>query len=172
MIYKNYIVHFFRLILLVFLQVVVVNQLNLGSLCHPYIYILFLLLLPANTPPWAVLALAFLSGLCVDVFTYNAGMHAAASVATGFVRIYLLRNLLLKEEFEKATEPGIRDKGFYFFLVYGGLLILVHHLVLFFVELASFSGFVNTILRVIVSGLATISICTIGQYLFLQAKEK
>lgn len=172
MIYRNYIIHFFRLILLIFLQVIVVNQLNLGPLCHPYIYILFLLLLPANTPPWALLTLAFFSGLTLDIFTYNAGMHASASVATGFVRIYLLRNLLLKEEFEKATEPGIRDKGFYFFLVYGGLLILVHHLVLFFIEVASLSGFFNTMLRVFVSGMGTLSICMIGQYLFLQAKEK
>ncbi|NJK85385.1 MAG: hypothetical protein HC906_04860 [Bacteroidales bacterium] len=57
----------FRFIILVLLQVFVFNNIHLSGFIVPYIYILFILLLPFETPGWLLLVSAFLLGFSIDV---------------------------------------------------------------------------------------------------------
>jgi len=61
-----------RFALLVLLQVLVLNNINLGGYIHPYIYILFILLLPVSMNKNLVLFIAFFTGLTVDYFGRSA----------------------------------------------------------------------------------------------------
>ena len=53
--------------------------------------------------------------------------------------------------------------GLPWFLTYSGLLILVHHLWLFFAEVYRFSAFFSTLTRAILGGLATLGLCLLVQ---------
>ena len=76
-IYIRNILRFFTVILL---QVLLLDNVQLGGYLSPYFYVIFIILLPFESPKWLLLCLAFLLGLSVDLFNGTPGMHAAASV--------------------------------------------------------------------------------------------
>ena len=61
--------HIIRFVVLVLVQVLLVNHIRLGGYVHPYVYILFVMLLPINISNWQLLLLGFGLGFCVDMFT-------------------------------------------------------------------------------------------------------
>src|SRR6478609_515542 len=94
----------FRFILLVLIQVLLLNKIFLiwwtapGGIPPyvPYIYPLFILLLPFATPVWFLLIAGFAMGVTVDMFMDTGGMHAAACVLMAFLRTIVLESLLPK----------------------------------------------------------------------------
>ena len=54
--FPRYLVSF---ILLVFLQVFILNNIQFSGYINPYIYVLFILALPFETPKWLLLITAF-----------------------------------------------------------------------------------------------------------------
>src|ERR1700739_3319163 len=75
-----------RFIILVLLQVLIVKNINLGRYFIFFPYVLFILLLPFNTPKPLVLFASFVLGLCIDAFYNTQGMHASACVLMAFAR--------------------------------------------------------------------------------------
>lgn len=161
--FTRYLVQF---ILLVLIQVYVLNNIQLGGYLNPYLYIMFILLLPFQTPQWLLLVLAFFLGLSIDLFTHTPGMHSTATVFMAFVRPYALRLISPREGYETGTNPSLHFYGFNWYLRYALILVFSHHVVLFFIEAYRFSDFFYTFARVILStALTTLLIITI-QFLF------
>jgi hypothetical protein len=130
----------------------------------PYVYILFILLLPFETPRWALLIMAFLLGLSVDIFTNTPGMHAAATVFMAFLRPFILNLDEPRDGYEPGTFPRLYYYGFPWFLKYTLILTLVHHFTLFYIEVFRFSDFFPTLLRVLLSSLLSITLIMLSQY--------
>lgn len=84
----------FRFIVLVLIQVLILNNIEFSGYINPFLYVLFILLLPFETPAWLLLVSGFALGLTVDLFMNTPGLHAAATVLTAFVRPFVLRILL------------------------------------------------------------------------------
>ena len=160
-----------RFVLLVVLQVMVLNQINLVGFLNPYVYVLFILLLPFETPPWLLLFAGFGLGLAIDIFTNSWGLHTAASTFMAFSRPGVLRLITSKKEYEPGLKPGIRDLGLNWFLTYATSLIFLHHLALFFLESFRFSEFFPTLFRVVLNTILTLGLCVLLQYLFTRAKK-
>ena len=78
--------HIIRFVVLVLVQVLLVNHIRLGGYVHPYVYILFVMLLPINISNWQLLLLGFGLGFCVDMFTGTPGLHAGATTLMAFCR--------------------------------------------------------------------------------------
>ena len=57
------------------LQVLLINRLQLGGVCHPFIYILPLLMMPITLHRWADMLIGLAAGLLMDVFC-TPGVHA------------------------------------------------------------------------------------------------
>ncbi|MCI0523101.1 MAG: rod shape-determining protein MreD, partial [Bacteroidales bacterium] len=68
----NYTVAFVGLILL---QLLIFNNIQLSGYINPYIYVMFILVLPLNIPSWILLLLSFMTGLVVDLFSGTFGVH-------------------------------------------------------------------------------------------------
>ena len=84
---SKYVLHF---IVLVFVQVFILNRIELGGYINPYLYILFVMLMPFQTPKWLLLLLGFFLGLTIDLFAHTPGMHSSATVLIAFLRPYVL----------------------------------------------------------------------------------
>ena len=69
-----------RFVILVLLQVLVLDNIQISGHIVPHFYVLFILLMPFETPNWLLLLTAFALGLSVDMFNHTLGMHAAATV--------------------------------------------------------------------------------------------
>ena len=136
---------------LVLVQALIFNHIRFNGYVNPYIYILFILLLPIDIHGWLLLILAFILGLTVDVFLDTMGMHAAATVFLAFLRPGVIRLISVRYDFEPGTIPSISNQGLRWIMTYSLLLIFAHHLLLFFVEIFRFSEFFLTLQRVIFS---------------------
>lgn len=154
------------------LQVLIVRNINLGSYLILLPYILFILLLPFDMNRLLVLALSFLLGLTVDMFYDTAGMHAASCTLIGFARNYVLRFIAPREGYDPSQSPTVEHMGLTWFVTYAGILIFLHHLFFFYLEIFRFGEFFRTLLRVIVSTLGTFTFVYIIQFLFYRADRK
>jgi len=157
----KYIISFFALI---FLQILVFNNIQFSGFINPYFYVLFIILLPFETPGWLLLTTSFLLGISVDVFTHTLGMHAAACTFMAFIRPTILKTFSPRDGYESGTMPRLSIFGLEWFAKYALILIFTHHMVLFYTEMFRFSDFFYTFLRVILSTIFTGLLVVISQY--------
>jgi rod shape-determining protein MreD len=151
-------------IVMVLLQVFILNNIQISSLINPYMYVLFILLLPFETPKWVLLTSAFLLGLSVDTFSHTMGMHAAASTFMAFLRPSVLKVFSPRDGYESSTLPRIEYYGFAWFAQYVVILVSAHHFVLFYIEMFRLSDFFFTFFRVFLSTIFSSFLIVISQY--------
>lgn len=140
-----------RFLLLVLLQAFVFNEINLGVYLNIYLYVLFILLLPVETPGWILLPVCFLLGLMVDIGLNTAGLHTSACTFAGFVRPTVLRFIKPREGYDANTTPGLFNMGFSWFFSYAVILIFLHHAWLFTIEAFRFTDILFILLKIICS---------------------
>jgi rod shape-determining protein MreD len=153
-----------RFVILVLLQILVFNNIQISGYLVPYIYILFVLLLPFETPGWLLLLSGFALGLSVDMFTHTLGMHTAATVFMAFMRLHVLQTIAPRDGYETGTFPRIYYYGFEWFLKYTLVLVFAHHFILFYIEVFRFTDFFSTLLRVVLSSLFSVILIILSQY--------
>jgi rod shape-determining protein MreD len=133
------------------------NNIQFSGYINPYVYIMFILLLPMEIPSWLLLILSFATGLTIDLFSGSPGMHSSATVLAGFIRPYVLRLVAPRDGYEPNSDPSMVTYGFMWFLTYTFLIVLVHHTALFYLEVFRFMDFFRTMLRVILSTLFSVT---------------
>ena len=150
-------------ILLVLTQGLILNNIEMGGYINPYLYVLLILLLPFEMPAWIGLLVAFVLGISIDIFTSTLGIHTSATLFMAFSRKYVLKLMAPRGGYEFGTEPQIQYMGLSWFLTYAGILVLLHHTFLFFIESFTFSHFFSTLGRVLLSSIFTILLICITQ---------
>ena len=150
----------------------IIKNIELGRFINPFVYVLFILMLPFETPKWLLLVASFILGITIDMFYDTAGMHAAACVTMAYIRPGILKLFSPRDGYEFGTQPSIQYLGIPWFLSYAGILVVIHHLILFYIEIFRFSEFFSTFFRVIVSSIFTLLLVVISQYLFQRKKEQ
>lgn len=155
-----------RLILLVLVQVVVLNNIQFSGYINPFIYIMFIMMLPVRIPKTLVLIIAFFTGLVIDIFSDTMGMHAASCVMMAYLRPAVLKLMAPRDGYDSEAVVSAREHGFRWFLTYASILTFIHHFSLFYIEVFRFSEFFTTLLRVFLSSIATLMVVMVSQYLF------
>jgi len=168
---RNIWINIIRFIALFLFQVLILNNIQLSGYINPYLYVLFILMLPFQIPRWLLLISAFFMGLSIDMFTHTPGLHAAASTFMAFCRPALINMLSSNKEIEPGSNPDIRVFGFAWFMAYASILVFLHHLVLFYLEVFRFSDFFITTSRVLISSVVTIVLILLTQLLFYGHKK-
>ena len=160
-----------RFLLLAFAQVMILNNVHLHGLFNPYIYPLFILLLPIEMPAWLVLIVGFLCGLVIDLHSNSLGLHAAATTFVAFLRPYMINLLRPAAGYQPEDKPTISSMGFLWFIVYAAVLVFMHHLFFFMIETLSFNQFLFVISKIAVSTLVSLAIIVTLQFLFYKRKR-
>jgi hypothetical protein len=153
-----------RFIVLIAVQLLIFNSIQFSGYINPYIYVLFILLLPFETPKWLLLITAFLLGFVMDIFSNTPGMHTAATVFMAFLRPYVLNLISPRDGYESGTFPRIFYYGVNWFTRYAFILILAHHFVLFYIEIFRFGNFFSTFLRVLLSSVFSLIFIVLSQF--------
>ena len=161
-----------RFVVLVLLQVLVINHIRLGGYVHPYIYLIFIMLLPFNTPKWQLLVLGFFLGLTVDLFTGTPGLHAGATTLMAFCRPSIISLISGNQKFENIIEPNLGQLGGVWFFRYVLCLVLIHHFALFFLESFSFRLIGQVLLRILLSVPVSIFLIMMILYIFKSEKKR
>lgn len=162
-----------RLVFLILVQGLIVNRLDLWQgYILPSVYIFGLLMLPITTPRIMYMVIGFVVGACVDMFTNTLGVHASACVFMGFIQPLFLRFLAPREGYEVGQRPTLQDLGIGWYITYAGIMALVHHTWLFYIELMRFTPFFYTLGKVLLSSLATLVLMVLGQYLIYSPTDR
>lgn len=151
-------------ILLILLQILLFNNIMFSGYVNPYVYILIIMVLPVEIPSWLLLIISFATGLVVDIFSGTIGMHTASTVLAGFSRPYVLRIIAPRDGYDSGDAPSMGLYGAWWFFVYTLIMVLIHHLSLFYLEVFSFTDFFRTMLRVILSSCFTILFILLLEY--------
>jgi xanthosine utilization system XapX-like protein len=162
-----------RFVLLVFLQCIVLNNLGLGKgLIVPFIYPLFILMLPFNTAGWLVMILGLFLGLSIDAFGNTLGLHASATLALAYFRTVILKVISPREGYDFTQRPNLQSMGSNWFMSYAVPLVFIHHFWIFNLENFQFDFFFRTQLRVIISSTLSLGLIFLSQYLLYQVRER
>jgi rod shape-determining protein MreD len=162
----------FRFLFLVLVQVLVLNHVQWSGYINPYAYIVFILLLPIETPKWLLLLSAFILGITIDMFGNTSGMHAAATVLMAFARPRVLKLIAPREGYEAETKLSPYTFGFKWFITYVSILVLIHHFAYFYIEAFRFSEFFFTFFKAIFNSAITILLIVLGEYIFSKRSKK
>jgi rod shape-determining protein MreD len=155
-----------RFLVFTLLQVLIIQNINLGTFFIPMLHLIIILLLPFQLTRVPVLFICFVLGLILDAFYNQQGIHSAAMVFMGFLRPFVLKALAPREGYGDFMKPTVHSMGLAWFATYSGILIFGHHLFFFYMELFRFNEFWSTMLRVICSSVSTFVLILIFQYLF------
>lgn len=162
------ILRFFGLLLA---QILVFDNIRFGNYIHPYVYVLFVMLMPFETPKWRLLLNGFIIGMAVDIFNGTPGLNAAATVFMAFMRPYIIGVTSRKSDLEGKNEPSVSEMGLKWFFVYALLLLLFHNLLLFFLEAFSIKLFGLVMLEVLLSVPISLLIIILIIYVFKPIKK-
>ena len=117
------------------LQVFVFNHIHLFGCIMPLTYIYFIVAMRKGTPRWLMLALAFIMGLTLDVFTNTPGVTSAAMTIAAMAHPYLLDLFISREGEDRfiASMSTLGTKPFVNFVIVlvGGYCTIFYSLEMF-----------------------------------------
>ena len=146
-----------RYIIVMVLQVLLFNQLQLWDVCHPYIYVLCLLMMPITLPHSASMLIGAGAGLIMDVFCNSLGVHTAACILLMFIRPYLI-GLIVNDKDRLNEQISLRAIGMEALIKYVVIMVVIHHLTVFLLAAWSWQHIGFVLMETFVSSLITISI--------------
>lgn len=161
-----------RFIGLLLIQVLIIDNIRISYYIHPYVYVLFIFLLPFNIKKWQLLLTGFAMGMAVDLFNGTPGLNAAATVMMAFVRPFVINGITRRKDINENDEPSFANMGTARFTIYSLLLLLVHNLSLFVLETFSFKLFGIAIIQTIISVPCSLLLIFILLLLFRKSKKK
>jgi hypothetical protein len=154
---------------LILAQVLVFNHLNILGSINPMIYILFFYWYPIQENRTVLIGLAFLLGFGVDLFSDTMALHTAASLTTAFFRYPIMRFVFgVNMEFQNFRIGNSTRVQQYSFLA---LLIVIHHLTFFGLEIFSLPNLLLILKRILFTGVSTFVFGALLIALFSGRKE-
>ncbi len=133
------------------------------------VYILFLYWYPIKENRAVFIGLSFLLGLSIDFFSDTMALHSAATITIAYLRPVIMRFVFgINYEFQSFKLSNTTRAQQFTFLA---LLILVHHLVYFSLEIFSIANLLLIVKKVLTIGSASLILCLLFGSLFSVNKE-
>lgn len=158
-----------RFVLLLTAQVLIFNRIDLFGFINPFPYILFIILYPVNGNKTGLLVASFFLGLLMDMFWNSGGVHAAACVVLAYYRTAIFKfSFGLSYEYQTVKLNDVLTPERFSFIL---LAVVIHHAVLFFLEIFKISFLWDIIVRTVLSTIFTIISCIIIIYIIKPSKR-
>lgn len=158
-----------RFIFLALFQILILNNIQLAGYLNPYLYILFILSLPASTSRMNLLLWAVAMGLVIDISQNSGGVHMSATLTLAYIRPFLIR-FVVPATLKDSNSLSLWAIGGGKFFTYAALGVLIHHLWLFSLEAFRISEALSILSRTFVSAPVTLVMIYITQ-LFVYREE-
>ena len=146
-----------RYIVVMLLQVLLFDQLQLCGVCHPYIYILCLLMMPITLPHSVDMIIGAGVGLIMDTCCNSLGVHMAACILLMFIRPYLI-GAIVNDKDRLNEQLTLRTLGMEALIKYVVIMVLIHHLTVFSLAAWSWAHIGFVLLETLVSSILTMCI--------------
>ncbi len=164
--------HTLRFALFLIIQVIVLNQVELGAGTLMMIYPLFIMLLPVEINVFLLLFLAFALGISIDAMSNTYGMHASSLVMMAYFRPIIFKAFAPRDGYEIDLEVNIHNMGYRWFLRTFGILLLIHHFWFFLIELLRFDEILYVAQKTALSLPLSFGLCLLIQFLIIRRPVK
>jgi rod shape-determining protein MreD len=158
-----------RFVGLLFLQVFILNHVNIFGHINPMVYIAWVFLYPVRKTRGLFLILSFLLGISIDFFSDSGGVNAFAITFIAYFRLPILMAVLRKSDLDYA-QFNLKTLTVNKIILFISILTIIHHFIIFSLEYFSFSEFLNIISSTILTSIFTILISFLGFTLFTKKK--
>ena len=138
------------------IQILLLDKIHLFRIVTPFLYLYIIVKIPVNVTRSPVIAISFVLGIVIDVFSNTLGMHAAACSLAGLFRNPLMYTFSGKELVE-AVIPSYQSLGVRAFMKYVLLLVILHHVALFLIESISLFDPLFLFIRIFANVILTVS---------------
>ena len=152
-------------IILLFLQIFVLNNINFSGYINPYLYITFVFIFPLNKNRFTFLLLAFLYGLIIDFFSDTGGIFAFSLLSIAYIRLLFIRIFFKKTELDYLLF-NLHAEQFGQVFNYVVTLTVIHHFILISLDNFSFNNLGMVFLNTLYSSIFTLVLYFLGSYIF------
>ncbi|MEO2050819.1 rod shape-determining protein MreD [Flagellimonas beolgyonensis] len=162
-------INIFRFLLLILAQVLIFNNLNFMGFINPMVYVIFFYWYPIKANRALFMVIAFLLGFIIDIFSDTLALNALASLTVAYARPVLMRFCFgVNYEFQNFSFKNTTNIQRVTLL---GLMILIHHLIFFSLEILSIAHILLILKKVFATGIVTLVLCTLFSSLFSPKTE-
>ena len=155
----------FLFIFLLFLQVFVLNNINLFNYINPYLYFSYIFDFHLQKKRITFLLSCFCLGLFIDFFSDSGGIHAFSILTVAYIRVFFIR-LYFKKISTDYSFFNLKTESFGKKFNYIVTLTIIHHLILFSLINFSFNNFGNVLLNTLFSSIFTLLLFFLGTFIF------
>ena len=135
---SNNLLSIFQFIILLFLQVFLLNNINLFGFINPNLYLLFFIVYRFDTNQTLLIFLGFLMGLLLDLLTQGSGAHTIASLTIAFIRPIIIRTSFgVNYDIPMGMIEGTQQNQRIFYIL---MMIIIHHLLLYIIAYFNFDS--------------------------------
>lgn len=156
------------IILTFFLQVFLLNNLQVNTYVHPSIFLTFIILLPMEMKGSWVLLLASGVGVAMDFLTGSPGIYTISTLFVAFIRPLVLLVMVGTQELHDGGVPSSLRLGFKRFFNYTFTMVFMMDLIFYTLEKLSLDMFHITLLRVLLSTIVSTILIYICQAVFVK----
>ncbi len=153
-------------IVIILFQGLVINYIRLGVYAYPMVYITALLMLPFQSKLYFTIIIALILGIGVDALSNTFGLHTSSSLLIVYLRPFILNFIKQRDGYENDLLPSIHDMGRTWFYTYALMIIVIHHLWFFSLEVFRLDLIYLILAKTIVSSVISFGIILILQYIF------
>ncbi|WP_190809889.1 rod shape-determining protein MreD [Flagellimonas sp. S3867] len=158
-----------RFTLLVLTQVLIFNTLNFMGFINPLVYVIFFYWYPLKSNRAFFMVTSFFLGFIIDLFSDTLALHSIAALTVAYARPVIMRFCFgVNYEFQNFSFKNTTKVQRITFLA---LLILVHQIVFFSLEILSISHILLILKKVFATGIVTLILCTLFSSLFSPKSE-
>ena len=141
------------------LQVLLFNNLTIGTLIAPLVYIACIIMMPLSSTPLRMLCVGVLLGALMDITMGVVGLNGIATLPVAFVRRPILHFLADYSDIDnEGGIPSPKRLGTFRFHRYVVVMVVLHALLFFGFEQLSFDHFWFFVGRLIVSSASTLAV--------------
>jgi len=143
-----------------FIQVYLVDQLNIAWWIKPLPYLYFLFVLPFDINKYGNLVIAYFFGLAIDILSGSIGIHTTATLVTAFIKQFVDHRFFNLDSIQLQGHRTISEYsiGRMSYLGYAISLILIHHFLFFLLDYYSLIQLPVILLLTISSSVITLGI--------------
>ncbi|TNE77051.1 MAG: hypothetical protein EP333_01450 [Bacteroidetes bacterium] len=164
--------HIGRFLVLGLLQVLIFNQAEIGWGLQFMPYPLFIFLLPIETGVVYLLLIAFGYGMFIDSLSDSYGLHTSAILVFAYLKPMIMKLFSPRDGYESTVENAYASLGFSWFLKTYGLLLLIHHLWFFLLEIFKLNDLLFTLQKTGLSFVSSFILSMMLQFLLVSKSSK
>lgn len=120
-------------------QALIFNRIALFNVAIPVVFVYFLIRLPISLKLPYLFTLAFLLGLCMDIFSDTPGVNALACTLIAALKTPIYYAYMPKDDTTSRLTPAVSTMGFMEYSKYLLSFIVIYCLLAFSIEYFSFA---------------------------------